>query len=524
MPADENPDIAALRRSEERYRQFVERDITGNLMMRADGRIETCNLAFVQMFGFESSEQARSSNFFSLLQKNGHAELLAPLHRGEMVERQELEMRQRDGRAVHVVARFVGRLDKDAQLEQIDGYFFDDTKRKRLEQQLIQAQKMEGLGTLAGGIAHDFNNILGIILGYTARIEEWQTRPDLVPGSVKIIKDAVDRGAVLVQQLLISARQSDARFASVDLNAAVRELEKMVAATFPKMISFVLHLQPRLPLVTADRNQIHKVLLNLCVNARDALPTGGTITLETALAAGPAVAEIFPDAAAARYACVRVIDSGTGMSNEVKPRIFEPFYTTKERGKGTGLGLSVVYGVVRNHEGFVRAESEPNQGTTFSIYLPLASAAKSSDSDGETGAAPETIGAQTVLLVEDEDMLRDLGVQMLENDGFRVLAARDGIEALEIFAEYHDEIGLVICDLGLPRLGGREVFRRMKESKPNVRVIVASGYLEPGLRSEMLKAGVLDTIQKPYDFRELVKKIRSITGDPLPEREQPRLF
>ena len=515
----------ALRSSEERYRRFIEEDLTGNLIMRPDGSIITCNPAFARIFGFDSIEEARAANFLSLLHtKYEGAELLASLRPNESTERRELEMRQRDGDTVYVAAKFIGSFDEAGRLTELKGYFFNDTQRKRLEQQLIQAQKMEGLGTLAGGIAHDFNNILAIILGYTTRLEDWKKHPEQMPEAIKVIRDAVARGASLVQQLLTSARQTEARFTSLDLNALAQELERMLGATFPKTITFLLHLQPGLPLAKADGSQIHQVLLNLCVNARDAMPNDGTITLATGVTSGDELRDSFGGVTAERYVFVRVSDTGTGISKRVKPHIFEPFYTTKERGKGTGLGLSVVYGVVHNHRGFVQVDSEPGRGTTFSVYLPLAGAAEPTSADGHSFGSDRD-PARTVMLVEDEEMLRELGVTLLEADGYRVLAAKDGVEAVEMFEAHADEIGLVVCDLGLPRLGGRDVFLRMKEIKPSVRVIVASGYLEPNLRTEILRAGVIDTLQKPYDFRELLERIRSIIGQPQPdEDQQPQLF
>jgi CheY-like chemotaxis protein len=323
--------------------------------------------------------------------------------------------------------------------------------------------------------------------------------------------------------LLTSARQSEARFSSVDLNALVRELEKMLQATFPKMINFHLDLEPDLPLITADKSQIHQVLLNLCVNARDAMPNGGTLTIATSITAGAELTEMFTGVTADNYACIRVKDTGMGMSRQVKSHIFEPFFTTKERGKGTGLGLSVVYGVVNNHRGFVQVESEPDAGTSFIVYLPV----KHSMAETSRGDQTKTPGRQnipqTILLVEDEDMLRELGVTILESEGFRVLAAKDGVEAVALFESNRDEIGIVVCDLGLPRLGGREAFLKMKESRPGVRAIIASGYLEPTIRSEMLKAGVIDTIQKPYDFNDLLEKIRSVMGTEAGD-DHPELF
>jgi len=511
----------ALRENEEHYRRFVTQDFTGTLSILPNGQIVTCNPAFANIFGFNSIEEATSGNFIELLRsRKDAAELLEMVRQHGIVERHELEMSQRGGDPVYVVARLVGSF-ADGELTDLQVYLFNDTKRKRLEQQLIQAQKMEGLGTLAGGIAHDFNNILAIILGYTNQLETLDSKAE-TSRSVKIIKEAVERGAALVQQLLTSARQTEARFSALDLNGLVTELEKMLQATFPKMINFELRLQPDLPFITADGSQIHQVLLNLCVNARDAMKDGGTLMLETAMTPGTELMESFTGAGTQDYACIRVRDTGIGMTKQVKSHIFEPFFTTKERSKGTGLGLSVVYGVVNNHRGFVQVETEPHAGTTFTVYLPVKHS--TDEPGGAVVKVPRKQNApQTILLVEDEEMLRELGVTILESEGYRVIAAKDGMEAVELFEAHRDDIGLVVCDLGLPRLGGREAFLKMKESRPGVRAIVASGYLEPMIRSEMLKAGVLDTIQKPYDFNDLLTKIRSAIG-PEVEDDHPKLF
>ena len=515
---------SAVRLSEERYRRFVDEDLTANLIIRPDGSIVTCNPAFVRNFGFSSMEDALSANLLSLLRnRRDGAQLFAQVSEYGAVERHELEMRDLQGEPLYVAARFVGSFDSKGKLEELQGYLFNDTKRKRLEQQLVQAQKMEGLGTLAGGIAHDFNNILAIILGYAGQIEARMAKPEQVVSAIKVIREAVERGAALVQQLLTSARQAEARFSAVNVNDLMTELKNMLEATFPKMITFELRLDPKLPLIQADRSQIHQVLLNLCVNARDAMPQGGTLSLETGLAEGATVAEHFTGADAEQYACISVRDTGTGMTPEVKAHIFEPFFTTKERAKGTGLGLSVVYGVVNNHDGFVHVETEPDSGTTFSIYLPVDETAHTAPRTDEA-AGYSAREPQKILLVEDEEMLRDLGVQILEGEGYRVIVAKDGLEAVELFSQHRDSIGLVVCDLGLPRLGGRDAFMKMKDIKPTVRAIIASGYLEPAVRSELLRAGVIDTIQKPYDFRDMLEKIRSIIGKAQREDDHPELF
>ena len=522
MKADGNPGAGV---ASDRYRKFFEESPTGKVAVRADGTIVHCNPAFVGIFGFRSTDDAEAANFYSLLRTTRESEeLLRLVRERRILDQHQLEMRDRLGEPVFVVARIVGVFDHAGGLVELHAYFYNDTQRKLLEQQLIQAQKMEGLGTLAGGIAHDFNNILAIILGYASQLEARNSNPDQVTTAIRVIKEAVERGATLVQQLLTSARQSEARLSAVDLTALIRELEKMLHATFPKMIGFDVRLQSKFPLVTADRSQIHQVLLNLCVNARDAMPNGGIITIETLLVPGEEIAESFSGADASSYACVRIRDNGFGMTEEVKEHIFEPFFTTKERAKGTGLGLSVVYGVVNNHRGFVECESEVDIGTTFRVFLPVAETAEPAPDDVPPLGHRSNRTPQTIMVVEDEEMLRDLAVHILSGEGYNVITAKDGIEAVETFALHRDEIGLVVCDLGLPRLGGREVFLQMKESKPSVRAIVASGYLEPAMRSEILKAGVIDTIQKPYDFRELVEKIRSVIGEAQSKDEHPQLF
>jgi two-component system, cell cycle sensor histidine kinase and response regulator CckA len=510
---------AAHQEELQRLRRLVDHDLTGDAVIRPDGSVVMCNPAYLRILGFDTPEEAHAANFFSLLHSRSEtAELLSLLRVRGTIGRHELQLSRPGGEAIYVVARLVGTFDEAGDLVEAQVYLFNDTKRKRLEQQLIQAQKMESLGTLAGGIAHDFNNILTIIRGYARQIENTSTQPEQI-GAVAVIKDAVDRGAALVQQLLTSARQAEAQLSSVDLNELAQELEKMLLATFPKTLVVELRLHENLPRTRADRSQIFQVLLNLCVNANDAMPNGGTLTIQTELTPGAELAESFSGAAATPYVRVSIRDTGTGIPPEVKPHIFEPFYTTKERSKGTGLGLSVVYGVVNNHSGYVQVESEPGAGTMFSIYLPV----EKQPYEGAAGEQPPKPLPQTILLVEDEEQLRDLAVLVLESDGFRVIPARDGMEAVELFSAHRDEIGLVVCDLGLPRLGGRDAFMRMKEMRPAVRAIVASGYLEPMMRSEILKAGVLDTIQKPYDFDELLEKIRSAIGK-VEYDNHPQLF
>ncbi|HEY2799963.1 MAG TPA: CheR family methyltransferase [Chthoniobacterales bacterium] len=518
-------DIDALKRSEGEiraardYAEATLRTIPGPLViLHADLRVSTANEAFYKTF-----QVTPAATEGRLIYEVGNGQWNIPKLR-ELLEEIIPQKQAISGFEVTHEFEFIGRRSMLLNARRVDSEksvparillaIEDITLRRRVEQQLIHSQKMESLGTLAGGIAHDFNNILAIILGYATRLEERKAQPKQIPDAIKVIRDAVERGTSLVQQLLSSARQTETHIAALDLNALVRELGGMLGATFPKTIKFILRPKPNLPLLKADRSQIHQVLLNLCVNARDAMPKGGKITIETGVRAGPQLREHFSVATAAHYVLLRVIDTGSGISRQVEPHIFEPFYSTKERSKGTGLGLSVVYGVVNNHHGFVRVGSEHGRGTTFSVYLPLGPETGFAAGAGEELPAPPNDSTRTILFVEDEEMLRALGVMMLQDDGYRVLEARDGVEAVEMFEAHRAEIGLVVCDLGLPQLGGREVFLKMKESKPSVRAIIASGYLEANMRSKMLQDGVSEVIEKPYDFHKLLEKVRSLIGQP----------
>jgi signal transduction histidine kinase len=317
---------------------------------------------------------------------------------------------------------------------------------------------MESLGTLAGEVAHDFNNILGIILGQASILERCEGDREMTAASLDSITKAVQRGASLVRQMLTFARKSEVALGPVNVNGMIRELATMLEETFPKTVELNLKLDTSIPMITMDQAQLHQALLNLCVNARDAIndlapltSSHGLLTIRTEVVPR-SVLKGHADARASRYVCISVSDFGKGMDEDTKEKIFEPFFTTKEPGKGTGWGLAVVYGVVKAHRGFIDVESKMNVGSTFRLYLPV-----SDDSVGEgelVGAGSGGIweGTETILLVEDEDGLRHLMKSVLEDSGYRALTAKDGIEAIRLYAEHKDEIALVFTDLGLPRL------------------------------------------------------------------------
>ena len=376
----------------------------------------------------------------------------------------------------------------------------DITERVRLEAQLRQSQKMEEIGTLAGGIAHDFNNLLGIILGHAYLLDKKVPHEGRERESIDAINTTVRRGTNLVRQLLTFARKSEGSFEPVGLAPTITELAAMLRETLPRQITILLDVAPDLPPVPADQNQIHQALLNLCLNARDAMPNGGTLTLgaqRTPPTPGPA-----PDSPGG-WVCLRVSDTGTGMDEQIRARLFEPFFTTKEPGKGTGLGLAVVYGIVRSHHGRIEVDTAPGKGSTFRIFLPapdLPLAPPAAD------AAPGTAGSPgTALLVEDEPLLLHLLSAILTEAGWTLHTASDGEAALELFLRHAEAIDVVISDVGLPGIGGLEAFARMRALHPHVRGVFASGYFDPAVRHRVGRDGIVALIQKPYRPAEILE-------------------
>jgi two-component system cell cycle sensor histidine kinase/response regulator CckA len=305
---------------------------------------------------------------------------------------------------------------------------------------------------------------------------------------------------------------------------AIQDVVKILSETFPKTITIALDLDNNLPIIIADPNQIHQVLLNLCVNAYDAIMEAqtevssdtpyrqieGRLELRTGTASGPNLRRRFADALADMYVVVSVRDSGIGMDEATRARIFEPFFTTKEKGKGTGLGLSVVYGVMKSHHGFVDVESDVGKGTTFHLYLPVPPRTLELQASKSTRVAEVPSGHETILVVEDEELLLELVKSYLEDQGYTVLTARDGQEAVDMYARHKDDIAVVLSDMGLPKIGGWDAFRKMREIDPHVKAILASGYLDPNVRAKMLKAGAKDFVQKPYDMNTILVRLREI--------------
>lgn len=396
---------------------------------------------------------------------------------------------------------------------ELDGFVSvgrDMSARRKLEEELRHAQKMESIGTLAGGIAHDFNNILQIIMVNTSSMRRAMNDEKKLQQIAEINTNAVKRGSRLVQQILTFARKTEIAFEHVDASLLIQELIKMLSETFPKTIKFSLDLLPESPRIHGDFNQLNQVLMNLCVNARDAIINNGTISIKTEVVQGWEVKKKFSEAESERYICIQVTDTGTGMDEITRKRIFEPFYTTKEPGKGTGLGLSVVYGIVSGHRGFIDVASDLGIGTTFSIYLPTTDSIIPTTPNLPIAESTFPRGNETLLIVEDEDVLLQTITALLSGHGYTTISARDGFEAVEIFKKRKADIDLIILDIGLPKLSGWDALKNMKLESDSLKVIVSSGYLDPKLKSDKLGEGVSEYILKPYDPTEILHCIRRV--------------
>ncbi|MFA6456474.1 MAG: PAS domain S-box protein, partial [Bacteroidota bacterium] len=382
--------------------------------------------------------------------------------------------------------------------------------KQSLEAQLQQSQKLESLGTLASGIAHDFNNILGIVLGHSSLIQLLHQNPQKVEQSIDAISKATQRGASLVKQLLTFARKTDVTVSAVNVNGVILEVRKLLIEIFPKTIIISESLQKDLPTITADANQIHQVLLNLCVNARDAMPNAGTLTITTSSIMGEAIQEQYINVTALQYVRIDIADTGIGMDETTRKRIFEPFFTTKDVGKGTGLGLATVFGIVERFNGFIDVQSTVGKGTTFTIYFPVRQHAPVVVQSANTQTVEIQGGTETILVIEDEESLRELLSVVLTTKGYTVFIAEDGQRGVEMYENHKNEIAVVLSDMGLPLLSGQHVAKSIRTMNPDAKIVIASGFIDPEIKSVMLQSGIKHFIQKPYSYDEVLQTVRTV--------------
>jgi two-component system cell cycle sensor histidine kinase/response regulator CckA len=416
-----------------------------------------------------------------------------------------------DGRLLEL--RAVPICDDSGKVESVIEVIRDITEHSKLENQLRQAQKMESIGTLAGGIAHDFNNILTAIVGYG-----YLTLMDMGPDdpqreNIEQMLDGADRAAHLTKDLLIFSRKQVCEKRPVDLNESIRKVEKFLVRVIGEDIncSMALHAGPII--VYADPHQLEQVLMNLATNARDAMAKGGDLMISSEqITLGGDFVSIHGYGKPGRYARLTISDSGEGMDEKTRKKIFDPFFTTKEVGKGTGLGLAVVYGIIKQHEGFINVYSEPGIGTSFKIYLPLIS----SEVDGEELASEEETlaqGTETILLAEDDESARDLISIVLKEQGYTVIEAVDGADAVKKFMENKESIHLLLCDLIMPKMNGKEVYDEIKVWRPGLKALFTSGYAPDVIRQKMSFENSVELLYKPLLPYALLKKVRTLLDE-----------
>jgi signal transduction histidine kinase/ActR/RegA family two-component response regulator len=389
-------------------------------------------------------------------------------------------------------------------------YVEDITGRLNLEAQLRQAQKMESVGQLAAGVAHDFNNMLTVIQGHSGMMLAKTTLPPELLDCAHAIYSSADRAARLTRQLLMFSRRNIMKLDPLDLRKVVGDLSKMLQRLLGETVMLEFNAPPELPLVLADTGMVEQVLMNLAVNARDAMPRGGTLTISTSpIEMNEAYVQTHSEARLGSFVCLRVSDTGSGMDSPTMAHIFEPFFTTKEVGKGTGLGLATVYGIVKQHEGWIEVSSELGRGTTFNVFFPASSAPVKAPSAEVALATTVRGGHETILVVEDEPLLRDMALLILQDCGYQVLEAGSGAEAMQVWERQSDAIKLVVTDVVMPGgMSGRELAVKLTASRPQLRIIFTSGYNVDESNTDFFRRDGAIFLQKPYNRIALAKAVR----------------
>ena len=523
-------DVSDRRRAEERYRSFIAQSSEGVSRLEIDppvpitlseeeqidrlyagARIAECNDAMARMYGYGEARElvgTRLSDLHNVTDQTNREQIRAFIRAGYRVSDSETREHDREGRARVFLNNVVGFLE-DGHLVRVWGTQRDVTDQRHLEEQFRQSQKMEAVGQLAGGIAHDFNNLLTAILGNTQLLLRELPPGDSKRGDVEEIRKASERAASLTRQLLAYSRRQMLQPEVLDLNVVVAEMDKMLRRLIGEHIALVTVLAPELGAVRADPNQIEQVIVNLAVNARDAMPEGGKLTIETSnVELDETFAQAHLGSVPGPCALLAVTDTGAGMDATVRTHLFEPFFTTKEVGKGTGLGLATVYGIVKQSGGYITVYSEVGHGSTFKIYLPRIATPASPTPGPQKGGAAR--GTETVLVVEDEPAVLALSRRALEAQGYVVLAASDAAAALRVVERHGGTIHLLVTDVVMPGMSGRELADRLAAQRRGIRVLYMSGY--PG--DAVVQHGTLPSgsafLQKPFSPDGLARKVRDV--------------
>jgi two-component system cell cycle sensor histidine kinase/response regulator CckA len=499
----------ALRASEQKYRSLFQDSRDAVYVSCREGRFIDVNQSFCELFGYDREELGTVEAAQLYVNPADRQTFQQTIEKKGSVKDFSLQLRRKDGEVFEALETASVRFSETGEILGYQGILRDVTERKTLERQLLQAQKMESIGTLAGGIAHDFNNILQVVLGYSDMLLSVRKPGSAEYDELRAILDAARDGSDLAKRILAFSRKLEVNTRPVDLTNELNRIRKTLTRLIPKMVKVDLVLEDDLKMVEADKSQIEQLLLNLAVNAHHAMPDGGSLTIQ---ASNEIVNEencksrvgLEPG----EYVLLSVTDTGSGMDKEVVQHIFEPFYTTKNPGEGTGLGLAMVYGIVKSHHGHIECHSEPGVGTTFKIYLPAL--VEETEPDTHLTAAMPAFGTETILLVDDEERVRKLGEMMLTRSGYHVLTAANGNEALEVFNRFKNRIALVVLDLIMPEMGGKQCLEELLKIDPEVRVLIASGYSGNRPTGDAPPSGGVDLIRKPYAAKEFLRMVRKV--------------
>jgi PAS domain S-box-containing protein len=503
-----------LKEAQRRLATAVEQAADAVVIADHLGNVQYVNPGFGLMTGYSREEVTGKTLGFLENDEHDRASwesMLDSVVKGEVWQGRVVGKRK-DAGPLHAILTISPVRDTDGEIRNFVGVAHDITRQMLLERQLLQAQKMEAIGTLTGGIAHDFNNLLQVIQGYSDLLLD--EKPEDHPERADLLKifQAAKNGAQLVQRLLTYSRKVEPKPIPLNLNRQIVQVEKLLRRTIPKMIEIEMDLAGALAEINADPIQIEQVLMNLAVNARDAMPEGGKLNLQTR--------NVFLDdeycglhigSRTGQYVLLVVSDTGHGIDEATIEHIFEPFYTTKEPGRGTGLGLAMVYGIVKQHGGYITCESEVRVGTVFHVYFPQIQATP--ETQAPVTDIPYMGGTETILLVDDEAVVRELGERFLTNAGYFVITAENGEVALEVFKEKGEQIALVLLDLFMPKLGGKECLRKLLRIDPRVKILVASGYPADASIRESFDSGARGFVTKPFGFKELLQQVRKVLDE-----------
>jgi two-component system, cell cycle sensor histidine kinase and response regulator CckA len=503
--------------AEEHYRLLIDTMNDGLGIQDLEGCFTYANNKLCEMTGFDRGELIGRSltDFMDEINKKRYSENSAKSE-SEGFKHCELDLLKKDGKSFPAIISPQALKDPEGRIK---GYFTvivdiskhkqDEAARIKIESQLQQAQKMESIGTLAGGISHDFNNSLQAILGYTQMLLIETENMDSIHSRLLQIEKAAKRAGELTQQLLAFSRKVESRLRPIDLNQEVKQIGSLLQRTILKMINIKLNLGENLKVINADPTQVEQILMNLAVNSRDAMGEEGNIIIKTE--------NIKVDQEYCRnhfglipggYVLLTFSDTGQGMDQDTLARIFEPFFTTKEPGKGTGLGLPMVYGLVKKHNGHIECNSKPGSGTTFSIFFPAITEEAIEEVSDKEEIKPIPGGKESILIIDDETLVRELAEHMLTNFGYAVLTAPGGESGLRIYRDKKDVISLVILDMIMPGMGGMRCLQELLKIKPDAKVIIASGYAADGARQNVIESGARGFINKPFNVREMLTAIR----------------